>query len=47
MNAIGAMPIGAPGCPEFAFSTASMERNLIVFTQRSSSLPLIPVAPHF
>ena len=30
--AISAAPIGAPGCPDFAFSTASADKNLIVLT---------------
>jgi hypothetical protein len=28
----GAQPMGRPGCPDCAFSTASMDRNPIVFT---------------
>ncbi len=31
--AMSAAPMGAPGCPDFAFSTASADRNLIVFTE--------------
>jgi hypothetical protein len=30
------MPIGAPGCPEFAFWTASIERVRIVLMARRS-----------
>src|SRR5438132_4883664 len=30
---MSAAPIGAPGCPDFAFSTASADRNLIVLTE--------------
>ena len=30
---MSAAPMGAPGCPDFAFSTASADRNLIVLTQ--------------
>src|SRR6267143_5391093 len=30
---MSACPMGAPGWPDFAFSTASAERNLIVFTE--------------
>ena len=33
---MGAHPIGNPGCPEFAFSTASIARNRIVFTDFST-----------
>src|ERR1043165_6999707 len=29
---MSAPPIGSPGCPELAFSTASIDRNLIVLT---------------
>jgi hypothetical protein len=39
MCPMGAHPIGKPGCPEFAFSTASMARNrieLIDFSIRES-----------
>ena len=32
---MGAQPIGKPGWPEFAFSTASIAKNLIVFTDFS------------
>ena len=28
---MSAMPIGAPGCPDLAFSTASRLKNLIAF----------------
>src|SRR5450432_4124885 len=35
-KAIGAMPIGAPGCPEFAFWTASIDSVRIVLTARRS-----------
>src|SRR5512140_1290874 len=33
---MSAIPIGVPGWPEFAFSTASTARNRIVLTQRLS-----------
>jgi hypothetical protein len=33
------MPIGVPGCPELAFSTASMARVRIVLTQMVSRSP--------
>ncbi len=33
---MGAAPSGSPGCPEFAFSIASIERVRIVFTQSRS-----------
>ena len=29
--ATSAIPIGMPGCPELAFSTASIDKNLIAF----------------
>ena len=29
--ATSAIPIGIPGCPEFAFCTASIDKNLIAF----------------
>src|SRR5919108_559172 len=35
--AIGAAPIGAPGCPEFAFWTASIERVRMVSIARRST----------
>src|SRR4029453_5067161 len=35
--AIGAAPIGNPGCPEFACCTASAARNRIVLTASCSS----------
>lgn len=35
---IGAHPMGKPGCPELAFSTASMAKNLIVLTDLSRSV---------
>jgi len=39
-KATSAMPMGMPGWPDFAFSTASMARNLMVFTpSRVSSGP--------
>ncbi len=38
------MPIGVPGCPDFAFSTASTARKRIVLTQFSSSLSFLPTA---
>lgn len=34
---MGAHPMGRPGWPEFAFSTASMDKNRIVFTDFSST----------
>ena len=34
--AAGAIPIGIPGCPDFAFWTASIDRQRIVFMQSSS-----------
>jgi hypothetical protein len=34
------MPIGVPGCPELAFSTASMARPLMVLTASCSIDPL-------
>src|SRR3990170_4293924 len=37
--AIGASPMGMPGCPEDAFSTASTARKRMVFMQSSSRLP--------
>src|SRR6185369_16267132 len=38
VKAIGAAPIGAPGCPEFAFWTASMESvRIVVIARRSRS----------
>jgi hypothetical protein len=33
----GGQPMGRPGCPDCAFSTASMDRNPIVFTDRFTS----------
>jgi hypothetical protein len=39
--AIGAAPIGRPGCPDFAFWTASMVRVLIVLIQRRSRVEFI------
>src|SRR5258705_9287317 len=33
---MSAAPIGAPGCPDFARSTASTARNLIVLTHSCS-----------
>src|SRR5690606_2827640 len=43
----GARPMGAPGCPEFAFCTASMERTRTAFTQsRSSSVIGIRLSHH-
>ena len=36
MYAIGAAPSGIPGCPEFAFWTASIESVRIVLMHRSS-----------
>ncbi len=36
MYATGARPIGAPGCPEFAFCTASIARVRIVLMQSVS-----------
>ena len=46
--AMSAMPIGMPGWPEFAFSTASMERKRIALAIRSCcsrevmAFPLVP-----
>jgi hypothetical protein len=36
--ATSAMPIGIPGCPEFAFWTASIDKNLIAFDKSLCSL---------
>jgi hypothetical protein len=36
--ATSAMPIGNPGCPELAFSTASIDKNLIAFDKSLFSL---------
>lgn len=36
MCPMGAHPMGRPGCPELAFSTASMARNRMVFTDFST-----------
>ena len=36
---MGAAPIGNPGCPEFAFSTASMLSVRMVLIQTSSIVP--------
>ncbi len=45
---MAASPMGIPGCPEFAFSTASTARNLRVFTQSSSIFLVInPPDPCF
>ena len=38
---MGAAPIGRPGWPEFAFCTASMERQRMVFTHSWSSCGMI------
>ena len=35
--AVGANPIGAPGCPLFARSTASIDKNLIAFIDRHAA----------
>ncbi len=35
-SAISAIPIGAPGCPEFAFCTASIANTRIAFAIRRS-----------
>jgi hypothetical protein len=44
--AIAAAPIGMPGCPELACSTASAERKRIVLIARfSSDLSFIGTAP--
>src|SRR5437773_6984412 len=40
---MSASPIGVPGCPDFAFSTASTARKRIVLTQSSSSLSFSPI----
>ena len=32
------IPIGIPGCPELAFSTASIDKNLIAFDKSLFSL---------
>ena len=36
--ATSAIPIGIPGCPEFAFSTASIDKNLMAFDKSVCSL---------
>ena len=36
--ATSAIPIGIPGCPEFAFSTASIDKNLIALDKSLCSL---------
>src|SRR5215471_3364082 len=38
MNAASAMPMGIPGCPDFAFSTASSARKRIVLIASCSRL---------
>ena len=40
--AISARPIGAPGCPEFAFCTISAAKNRMVF----AILPVIVVSTY-
>src|SRR3954454_15744154 len=40
---MSAMPIGVPGWPDFAFSTASTARKRMVLTQSSSSLSFWPI----
>src|SRR5260221_12571324 len=41
-KALAAMPIGVPGWPGFAFSTASAARKRMVLTQSSSNLSFPP-----
>ena len=41
--AMGAAPMGAPGCPDFAFSTASTDKKRMVLMQSSSSSMLFIV----
>ena len=36
--ATSAIPKGMPGCPEFAFSTASIDKNLIALDKSLCSL---------
>ena len=36
--ATSAIPIGIPGCPEFAFSTASIDKNLMALDKSLCSL---------
>src|SRR5436305_5554417 len=40
---MSASPIGVPGCPDFAFSTASTARKRIVLTQSSSRRSFEPI----
>ena len=40
----GASPIGVPGCPDFAFWTASTDRNRMVLIARSASALFSTVA---
>src|ERR1051325_9931919 len=40
---MSAIPIGVPGWPDFAFSTASTARKRMVLTQSSSSLSFAPI----
>ena len=37
-NAIGAAPIGKPGCPELAFSMACIDKKRIELIQRFSTV---------
>src|ERR1051326_6744743 len=40
---MSAIPIGVPGCPDFAFSTASTARKRMALTQSCSSLSFAPI----